>query len=132
MLPNAYSRPRYDSSLAGASDGPLQTLGLVGHFMIQTGPLYGSSDTDCCGGDVKERYVNASEIGTYVYCAKSWQLSQIGAPSQNTSEQGEGTEWHAAHSEHVPGAECSAWLARVFAFVLVILLLALAFRSFVS
>ena len=81
---------------------------------------------------MKERYVNASEIGTYVFCAKSWQLSQIGAPSQNTSEQGEGIEWHAAHSEQVAGAECSAWLARVFAVALVVLLLALAFRFFQS
>ena len=81
---------------------------------------------------MKEQYVNASEIGSWVFCAKSWQLSQIGAPSQNTSEQGEGIEWHAAHSEHVAGAECSARLASVFAFVLVILLLALAFRFFVS
>jgi hypothetical protein len=43
---------------------------------------------------VKERYVNASEIGTYVFCAKAWQLSQIGAPSQNTAEQKEDIDWH--------------------------------------
>jgi hypothetical protein len=48
---------------------------------------------------VKEGYVNASQIGTYVFCAKSWQLSQIGALPQNTAEQREGIEWHAAHSE---------------------------------
>jgi hypothetical protein len=82
------------------------------------------------GGDVKERYVNAGEIGTFVFCAKSWQLSQIGAPSQNTAEQAEGIEWHGAHSEQVAGAERSARLARVFAFALVVLLLALAFRFF--
>jgi len=70
---------------------------------------------------MKERYVNASEIGTYVFCAKSWQLSQIGAPSQNIAEQGEGIEWHAAHSEQVAGAERSARLARIFTFALVIL-----------
>jgi hypothetical protein len=81
---------------------------------------------------VKERYVNASEIGAYVFCAKAWQLSQIGAPSQNKSEQGEGIEWHVAHSEQVAGAERSASLARVFAFVLLLVLLALAFRFFAS
>ena len=81
---------------------------------------------------MKERYVNASEIATYVFCAKSWQLSQIGAPSQNTAEQAEGTEWHAAHSGQVGRAERSARLARVFAFALVVLLLALAFRFFAS
>jgi hypothetical protein len=85
---------------------------------------------------MKERYVNASEIATYVFCAKSWQLSQIGAPSQqqqqNTAEQAEGIEWHGAHSEQVAGAERSARLARVFAFALVVLLLALAFRFFAS
>jgi hypothetical protein len=81
---------------------------------------------------VNERYVNASEIGAYVFCSKSWQLSQIGAPSQNTAEQAEGSEWHAAHSEQVAGAERSAGLARAFAFALVILLLALAFRFFAS
>ena len=81
---------------------------------------------------MKERYVNASEIGTYVYCAKSWQLSQFGAPSENTAEQGEGSEWHAAHSEQVGRAARSGRLARAFAFVLVVLLLALAFRFFAS
>jgi hypothetical protein len=81
---------------------------------------------------VKERYVNASEIGTYVFCAKSWQLSQIGAPSQNTAEQAEGSEWHAAHSEQVGRAQRSRWLARAFAFALLLLLLALAFRFFAS
>jgi hypothetical protein len=81
---------------------------------------------------VKERYVNASEIGTYIFCAKSWQLSQIGAPSQNTAEQKEGIEWHAAHFEQVAGAERSARLARVFAFALVLLLLAVASRLFAS
>jgi hypothetical protein len=81
---------------------------------------------------MKERYVNASELGTYVFCAKAWQLSQIGAPSQNTAEQAEGTEWHAAHSGQVAGTERSARLARVFAFALLVLLLLLAFRFFAS
>jgi hypothetical protein len=74
--------------------------------------------------------VNASEIGTYVFCSKAWKLSQIGAPSQNTSEQGAGSEWHAAHSEQVGHAARSAGLARAFAFALLLLLLALAFRFF--
>jgi hypothetical protein len=102
--------------------------------MVQTWPLYASSDNppDDGGSDVKDRYVNASEIGTYVFCAKSWQLSQIGAPTQNTSEQGEGIEWHAAHSEQVGRAARSGRLARAFAFALVVLLLALAFRFFAS
>jgi hypothetical protein len=82
---------------------------------------------------VKERYVNASEIGTYVFCAKSWQLSQIGAPSsQNTTERREGSELHAAHSEQVGRAQRSRWLGRAFAFALLLLLLALAFRFFAS
>jgi hypothetical protein len=79
---------------------------------------------------MKERYVNASELATYVFCAKAWQLSQIGAPSQNTSEQAEGIEWHGAHSEQVAGAERSARLARACAFALLLVLLALAFRFF--
>ena len=54
---------------------------------------------------MKQRYVNASEIGGYVFCAKAWQRSQIGALSQNIAEQEEGIEWHAAHSEQVVGAE---------------------------
>jgi hypothetical protein len=62
------------------------------------------------GGDVIERYVNASEIANYVFCPKAWQLSQIGAPSQNTSEQGEGIDWHAAHSDQFAGAERSGRL----------------------
>ena len=81
---------------------------------------------------MKERYVNASELGTYVLCAKAWQLSQIGAPSQNKSEQGEGSEWHAAHFEQVGRAELSGRLARACAFALLLLLLALAFRFFAS
>ena len=52
--------------------------------------------------------------------------------AENIAEQEEGIEWHAAHSEQVAGAERSARLARVFAFALVVLLLALAFRFFAS
>jgi len=63
---------------------------------------------------MKERYVNASEIGTYVFCAKSWQLSQIGAPSQDNAKQEEGIERHAAHSEQGAGAELSGRLAAAF------------------
>jgi hypothetical protein len=92
--------------------------------------VYASSNTDDGGCDVKERYVNASDISTYVFCQKAWQLSQIGAPSQNTSEPGKGIEWQAAHSEQVAGAERSGRLARVFAFAVLVLLLALAFRFF--
>jgi hypothetical protein len=51
-------------------------------------------------GDVKERDV----YEPYVFCAKAWQLSQIGAPSQNTAEQREGSEWHATDSEQVADA----------------------------
>jgi len=103
---------------------------MFGHFMVQTRPLYASSDTDG-GGNVK-RYVNASEIGTYVFCAKAWQHSQIDAPSENTAEQGEGSDRHAAHSEQVDRAQRSRWLARVFAFALLLLILTLAFRFFSS
>ena len=59
---------------------------------------------------MKERCMNASEIGTYVFGAKAWQLSQLGAPSQNIAEQGQGIEWHAAHSDQVAGAALAGLL----------------------
>jgi hypothetical protein len=52
--------------------------------------------------------------------------------SQNTSEQGEGIEWHAAHSEQVAGDERSGRLATVFAFAFLFILFALAFRFLTS
>jgi hypothetical protein len=55
-----------------------------------------------------------------------------GSKEQNIARQGEGIEWHAAHSEQVAGAERSGRLARVFAFALLFILLALAFRFFAS
>jgi hypothetical protein len=81
---------------------------------------------------VKDRYVNASEIGTYVYCAKSWQLSQLGAPSQNVSPNGEKASSGRQRIQSKLPAPNLHWLGRVFAFVFVVLLLALAFRFFAS
>jgi CRISPR/Cas system-associated exonuclease Cas4 (RecB family) len=47
------------------------------------------------------RPIRSSEIGSYLYCRRSWWYRKIGTPSENQSELAAGTELHKKHGRQV-------------------------------
>ena len=45
--------------------------------------------------------IRSSDIGTYLYCNRSWWYRKQGVESQNQSELAAGTELHAKHGRQV-------------------------------
>jgi hypothetical protein len=50
------------------------------------------------------RTIRASEIGTYLYCARAWWYQRTGAPNLNDNVMQEGTAYHARHGQRVTRA----------------------------
>ncbi len=57
------------------------------------------------------RTIRASEIGTYLYCQRSWWYQKNGEPSENMGEMISGTELHNRHGQAVYTAGCLRVLA---------------------
>lgn len=47
------------------------------------------------------RPIRSSDIGTYLYCRRSWWYRRQGVPSENQAELAAGTELHARHGRQV-------------------------------
>jgi CRISPR/Cas system-associated exonuclease Cas4 (RecB family) len=47
------------------------------------------------------RPIRSSEIGSYLYCRRSWWYRKNGTPSENQSELAAGTELHRKHGRQV-------------------------------
>ena len=45
--------------------------------------------------------IRASEIGTYLFCARAWWYQKKGTPSSNQAEMTSGTELHRQHGRTV-------------------------------
>ena len=67
------------------------------------------------------RIIRASEIGSYLYCARAWWYQQKGTPSSNQAEMTAGTELHRRHGRQV----LAAGLTRTLALILLLVALAL-------
>jgi hypothetical protein len=78
---------------------------------------------------VADRFIRASEIGEYVFCARAWWLGRVlGRARENPGELALGRERHARHGRRVA---VSALLQRlglvlILAAIVVAILLALA------
>jgi len=57
------------------------------------------------------RTIRASEIGTYLYCQRSWWYQKRGELSENMGEMATGTELHYQHGRVVYTAGCLRYLA---------------------
>jgi hypothetical protein len=57
------------------------------------------------------RTIRASEIGTYLYCQRSWWYHKRGEPSENIGEMDSGSELHYQHGRAVFTAGCLRFLA---------------------
>lgn len=60
-----------------------------------------------------DRFISASEIGTWCYCKKAWHLSQSGYPSSLTKERAAGVRYHESHNHHLGAARRQHAVARV-------------------
>jgi len=81
----------------------------------------------------RDRYISASEIGTWCYCKKAWHLAQQGYPSSLIAKRSAGTQYHEMHSHDLNVAIRQRAAARVVVVVCVLMLglLALARMWFV-
>ncbi len=60
----------------------------------------------------QERYIRASDVGTFLYCRRAWHLSQQGAPSLLGAERAHGTAFHEQHGRRMQAAARAKRLAR--------------------
>ncbi|HOG59017.1 MAG TPA: hypothetical protein PK137_01115 [Anaerolineaceae bacterium] len=67
------------------------------------------------------RVLRASELGSYLYCARAWWYQRLGIPSDNQAELKTGTNFHQQHASGV----LQSFLLRAAAVLLLILACAL-------
>ena len=70
------------------------------------------------------RIIKASEIGSFLYCNRSWWYQRKGYDSENTAQLAGGTELHQDHSQAIAATGCLRTVAVGFllaAFVLLVL-----------
>ena len=62
------------------------------------------------------RPIRSSEIGTYLYCRRSWWYRKTGVKSENQAELAAGTELHKRHGRQVVASA----LTRTFGLILLL------------
>jgi hypothetical protein len=72
-----------------------------------------------------DRFISASEIGTWCYCKKAWYLSQRGYPSSLTEEQVAGIRYHESHNHDLGTARRRHAVSRVVMLLCLLILVAL-------
>lgn len=78
------------------------------------------------------KYLRASEVAEYVYCARAWRLRAEGhEPASGAARRAAGEAWHLAHGQSVVRARrmrLVAGLAFALAFLIGVLILLLKWR----
>ena len=75
--------------------------------------------------------IRASEIGSYLYCARAWWYHQKGVQSSNQAEMTAGTELHRAHGRQVLASGLTRTLALILLLVALALLVAFCTARFI-
>jgi CRISPR/Cas system-associated exonuclease Cas4 (RecB family) len=78
------------------------------------------------------RTIRVSEIGSYLYCSRSWWYQRQGIESENQAELVSGTELHRKHGRSVLAAGCVQTLAYGLLLLALVLLTISAVSTFLS
>ena len=71
------------------------------------------------------RSISASEIGTWCYCKKAWQLSRSGYPCSLTEERAAGIRHHRAHNRRLRVARLQKAIASIVMLLCILILVGL-------
>jgi len=77
------------------------------------------------------RTIRASEVGSYLFCARAWWYRQHGVESTNHAELTAGTELHRQHGRKVIAAGVTRTLAVILLLVALALLVAFCTARFI-
>jgi CRISPR/Cas system-associated exonuclease Cas4 (RecB family) len=77
------------------------------------------------------RIIRASEIGSYLFCARAWWYRLQGVEPENQAEQATGTELHRAHERKVIASGFTRALALVLLLVALVLLAAFCTKQLI-
>ena len=77
------------------------------------------------------RTIRASEVGSYLFCARAWWYHQQGIESTNQAEMTAGTELHRQHGRTVIASELIRILAVILLLVARVLLVAFCTARFI-
>jgi hypothetical protein len=77
------------------------------------------------------RSIRASEVGSYIYCARAWWYHQQGIESTNQAEMTAGTELHSRHGRQVIASSLTRALALILLLAALILLAAFCTRQII-
>jgi hypothetical protein len=75
--------------------------------------------------------IRASEIGTYLYCARAWSYDRQGIDSTNRTEMNTGTELHRQHGRKVLASNLTRTVALILFLVALTLLVAFCTARFI-
>jgi CRISPR/Cas system-associated exonuclease Cas4 (RecB family) len=68
--------------------------------------------------------IRSSDIGTYIYCHRSWWYKKQGIESVNQTELAAGTELHAKHGRQVLASTLTRTLALILLMIALVMLVA--------
>lgn len=68
------------------------------------------------------RKISASELGSFLYCQRSWWYAQQGEKSENQSEMDLGSQVHYSHARAVKHSQLFHWLGLALLIAGIILL----------
>jgi len=77
------------------------------------------------------RPIRASEVGSYLYCARAWWYRRKGIESTNQAEMTAGTELHRLHGRQVLTSRLTRALAVILLLVALVLLAAFCTRQII-
>ena len=75
------------------------------------------------------RPIRASEVGSYIYCARAWWYQRKGNESTNQTEMAGGVELHRRHGRQVILSSLTRTLALILLLVALVLLVAYCTRQ---
>jgi len=73
--------------------------------------------------------IRASEVGSYLYCARAWWYGRKGIESTNQAEMTAGSDLHRLHGRQVIASALTRLLALIMLLVALILLVAFCTRQ---